>query len=1184
MLVTPVSKTPIGVDIEAGISASSLEDFRRIAELSQMPTKRTKFDRNVTWSRTTITPTHKNTKTFKLQSRILWRDSGVALDNISPELQQMLMTLFQQGQSDGWDSWAPRDFYDNVHVPEKTPGLSAEIKNDLLQCELYSFQRRAVRWLLEREGVEVSENGQVRAFRRYDQEKLPESFHEELDATGKSCYISHLLGTVVSDENSIRNPVAEIRGGILAEEMGLGKTVEMIALMCLNRRQASKNDESSLGHLLKRSGSTLIITPPSILEQWKEEIHEHAPSLAVYHYQGLRNEKKISDDDLIKKLLNQDVVVTTYNVIAGEIYYAQQAPNRNLRHVKQHKARKSPLVQIDWWRVVLDEAQMVESGVSNAAKVARLIPRRNAWAVSGTPLRKDVKDLYGLLLFLHCEPYCQSMKVFDRLVYEYRPVFKQILGQIALRHTKVQIRDEIRLPPQKRVIVTVPFSAIEEQHYSQLFQEMCDSCFLDRNGDPVTADFDPDSPVIVERMRTWLMRLRQTCLHPEVGGRNRRALGAGDGPLRTVRQVLETMIEQNEVATRDDERQLIMSQVKRGQMLENAKRSQEALDLWKLSLEQARVMVDECRAQLDAELQRVAQNAADQESKGKEVDRGDDEEPTEVNTRLGTCRQRLRSALQVQHILVFFIGNAYYQIKSDENSTKPDSVEFHELEKLETETYDAAKTIRKELLSEIQNKVGRFMNDIARKEKDKSFIQIPVMTPPVIHGGIESRRIVEKLRIYCASLNNHAAQLVEWRSIMVRKLLESLLDEDEGVELEGDEYEKSTKLQDEIYAYMEGLRAMFADRYDALNGTVNTLIDHEVRVALKRAKEKEGVAPELFIDLMRTRSRLKPDPLDGSLRGIIAEVRALITSLQWTEGTAHRGAHELVYCNDILQQAQKMASEHLKVTNILEKEVELFRETMNTRLEYYRQFQQISDTVAPIEEENVGLPLNDHVWNDMLTQENKTLDKVSKLKAKARYLLHLREESNRTETENNCVICQMSFEIGVLTVCGHQYCKDCLQHWWRDHRTCPVCKRHLHHNDFHEVTYKPQELVTHEEENPHHDDDEAPISPSRSTKGIYSDVSTAVLNQIKNIDVDGSFGTKIDTIARHLLWLREHDPGAKTIVFSQFREFLEVLGRAFRQFKIGYSSIDKPNGIERFKNDPSVSPTPHSFKMLNSLT
>lgn len=90
------------------------------------------------------------------------------------------------------------------------------------------------------------------------------------------------------------------------------------------------------------------------------------------------------------------------------------------------------------------------------------------------------------------------------------------------------------------------------------------------------------------------------------------------------------------------------------------------------------------------------------------------------------------------------------------------------------------------------------------------------------------------------------------------------------------------------------------------------------------------------------------------------------------------------------------------------------------------------------------------------------------------------------------------------------------------------------------------------------------------TSTIYSGIRDTTLNQIKNIDLDGSFGTKIDTLARHVLWIRQHDPGAKAIVFSQYREFLEVLSRAFSHFKIGWTGIDRKDGIQKFKNDASV--------------
>lgn len=50
---------------------------------------------------------------------------------------------------------------------------------------------------------------------------------------------------------------------------------------------------------------------------------------------------------------------------------------------------------------------------------------------------------------------------------------------------------------------------------------------------------------------------------------------------------------------------------------------------------------------------------------------------------------------------VFFLANANFQIKSNEEFTKPDSPEFEALDKLETEGYETAKKIRQEILLEV---------------------------------------------------------------------------------------------------------------------------------------------------------------------------------------------------------------------------------------------------------------------------------------------------------------------------------------------------------------------------------------------------------------------------------------------------------------------------------------------------
>ncbi|KAL9620779.1 MAG: hypothetical protein Q9160_004679 [Pyrenula sp. 1 TL-2023] len=1107
---------------------------------------------------------------FDLRIKILWQNSGIIPNTVPSRAREIFNTYFGSNtQDEDFEEWTPRHFYDAVNVPKKedTP---EHIRRSLLKCDLYPFQRRAVRWLLNREGVSWTPQG-VSPFKKTSDVPLLDLFTESVDADGRRCFVSHALNVATHDLARFEAQQPPVKGGILAEEMGLGKTVEIIALICLHRRVTADAEPETSGP--KRCGTTLIITPRSILAQWMEEFKSHAPSLEVYHYKGVRGEN-LDDDEFSNFLAAQDVVLTTYDTLSREIYFAEESPQRDLRHSKKFVARRSPLVQLSWWRVCLDEAQMVESGVSNSAKVARLIPRENAWAVSGTPLQRDDKDLFGLLLFLRCTPWCQSLQLWDRLLLHARPSFRSLIGEIALRHTKDLVAEDLQLPPQSRNVISVPFTAIEEQHYLELFQQMHEECGLDENGAPVTEDFNHESPTTIEKMRGWLTRLRQTCLHPEVGGRNRRALGRTDGkPLRTVKDVLEVMIEQNDVLMRAEQRSILLSQLRRGQMYENTKSSYDAMELFKDAYENSTAIVKECRAQLDLE---IGKSKNEGTSTAGASTSGDNSGDKEESSRAGVCRSRLRSALEVQHIAIFFMGNAYYQLKTKE----PCHPKFAEREKGEEAAYQEAKEIRGEMLSEILYKANRYMREVRDKSGSKASVHLPRMTPPSFQSGLENIKILEKLEAFCEALNAQAAQFTEWKMKMVDFLSHALIDEDEGIELRGDEYEASTRHQDEMYVYMEALRALFADRHDAISGQENFLIKHEMQLNLREARAGNGPAPELFIAVLAAREKTKPKKELGSLRSLISELRSLITSLEWREGQGNtRAKSELFIVQSMLQSATKMSTEQTRMISNLEKEVELFRDTMNIRLEYYRQLQIISDTVAPWEEEQFGKRMDWVLFYKKLRDEQLKNNKVAKLQSKRRYLLHLKDESTSSEVRT-CTICQSSFEIGTLTVCGHQFCKECIRIWYRDHHTCPVCKIKLSISDFHDVTYKPKELVLVEEKPDGANGSPVGSSPTQGAQSpgdagqkatIYSDIKASTLNQIKNIEIGGSyFGTKVSMICRHIIWLRQNDPGSKSILFSQYRDFLDVLGKAFYEQKIAFTTIDKPGGIETFKSNPAI--------------
>ena len=242
---------------------------------------------------------------------------------------------------------------------------------------------------------------------------------------------------------------------------------------------------------------------------------------------------------------------------------------------------------------------------------------------------------------------------------------------------------------------------------------------------------------------------------------------------------------------------------------------------------------------------------------------------------------------------------------------------------------------------------------------------------------------------------------------------------------------------------------------------------------------------------------------------------------------------------------------------------------MNSRLEYYRQVQAISDTVKPYQAEESNALDETKLRSEQLV-EQRQLDKVSGLRTKRRFLMHLQSQKAGLEERRPCTICMQPFESGVLTVCAHEFCKDCISLWMSQHHSCPVCKKWLRINDLHDITYKPREMQAQEERQAPSPMSFADDSDSSSKESIYTSISEEALNEIKTVDIPSSWGSKIDAIARHLLYLRASDPGSKTVIFSQYQEFLHVLSSALHRCKIKYSGMRGKNGIQQFKQDVSV--------------
>ncbi|KAH8664302.1 SNF2 family N-terminal domain-containing protein [Xylariales sp. PMI_506] len=1093
------------------------------------------------------------------------------------EVQKALLP--QQGTAIRGDiaNLTPQAFYETAFIPDNTQTniLSSSIPD--ITAKLFPFQRRALQWLLSREHVRWVSNAPdgTPLFESLVPESshgLPLSFVQVEDADGYPYYYSDIFRIVTRDIAPFCDLEASLRGGILAEEMGLGKTVETISLIAMHRRPVGPSTQFDhfTGQEIRTTGATLIVTPETLKNQWLSEVRRHSPALRVMAYNG-RKSYKAREEDLVHQLADHDIVITTYTVLQSEIHFAQPPPDRAMRHERRHARPTSPLMQLFWWRVCLDEAQQIESGVSAAARVARLIPRVNAWGVTGTPVKDDVKDLWGLLLFLRLEPFASFPTIWDSIISTHQDLFKVLFQRISMRHTKQVVRSELTLPPQKRYIITMPFTAIEEQNYESRFQSAAQSCGLDKLGAPLLENWDPEDPETITFMKRALAQLRRTVLHPELAPGRGRVLTQKNKPLRTIDEVLDAMIEETESSIKTHQRTYFLSKLRRGQLLENSPRVREALAIWQEVLEEAESLVTECREQLQAEVDNVRNpntqgtiNAIGSESEMEFPD-SDDED---VSPRVGEARRKLRTALDLKHRAVFFIASAYFQIKSNEEMTTPDSDEFKRLEKLEVEGYEEAKVIRKEILQEAHAKASSYMNILKKKAASQSFVEIPEYKSS-LYKGLESRRVSENLDQLGALLDEQANLVDEWREHVIQLLLRPLVDEEGEAEITGEEYEDSTKIQDELMVYTHVLRAAIADRQDAFSGLVNERVRHETKFAEVLARQDEGPSPKKLLMLLEMRDEKKPTKVGTSLRGIISDLRELATKLRHDAGNSStsRATVELGIVQEYLRLTLDQTAEQSKAATTLEKELDYFTAAMNARVEYYRQLQAVSDTVAVWER---GEDENDELlMNGLLAEEEKTKQKISAAIATHRYQVHLKNQGQNS-TEKTCPICKDTYTLGALTDCTHEFCRDCITLWVKAHRKCPLCKKALALSSLQDIVVKKPELKLHSESHSMLSGEH--ISPHRNRKsGIYVDFSEANRRAIQDIQLDGpSFATKIDTLIRHLHWLRQADPGAKSIIFSQFGGFLDILKRAFAKYKIGFSSFETKNGIIMFKEDPAI--------------
>ena len=164
---------------------------------------------------------------------------------------------------------------------------------------------------------------------------------------------------------AFRSPLS--KGSILAEEVGLGKTIE--AGIVLSQKWA------------ERKRKILIIVPASLRKQWNQELLEkfYLPSiiLETKSFNTSRKHGKRNPFD------HDEVVICSYQFA---------------------RAKADEIMAIRWDLVILDEAHRLRNSykptnkIGNALKVA--LASSPKLLLTATPLQNSLLELYGLVSFI----------------------------------------------------------------------------------------------------------------------------------------------------------------------------------------------------------------------------------------------------------------------------------------------------------------------------------------------------------------------------------------------------------------------------------------------------------------------------------------------------------------------------------------------------------------------------------------------------------------------------------------------------------------------------------------------------------------------------------------------------------------------------------------------------------------
>ncbi|KIX01341.1 uncharacterized protein Z518_09066 [Rhinocladiella mackenziei CBS 650.93] len=309
----------------------------------------------------------------------------------------------------------------------------------IITTPLLTHQKQALTFLLKHEqprtfGTAESENSSL--------------WRRKRRTTGEVIYREVVAGISVKEEPE------QVLGGLLADVMGLGKTLEALSLVANTMEESEKFSQAQVDRhdqttVVANSKATLIVCPTSTVKNWEDQIAQHVkPGTMTYHvYHGPSREKNPYS------LLNYDMVIATYGVVASEFS-------------GRSSVKVSPLKQLKWFRVILDEAHTIREHRALQSQAMYSLEAERRWCLTGTPIQNRLDDLGSLTRFLRLYPYDTPAR-FNQYIRGPAQAgdssFLKLLRVFVDSFTLRRLRDQIDLPKKVDLVDHLTFSPAEKK-------------------------------------------------------------------------------------------------------------------------------------------------------------------------------------------------------------------------------------------------------------------------------------------------------------------------------------------------------------------------------------------------------------------------------------------------------------------------------------------------------------------------------------------------------------------------------------------------------------------------------------------------------------------------------------------------------------------------------------------------